>query len=377
MEMKITVEELRKSNIFVATPMYGGSCSGMYTKSTNDLSMLAMKYQVPLKFYYLFNESLITRARNYCVDEFMRSDSSHLVFIDSDIGFHPNDVFAMVALQMQDPENRNVVTAPYPKKNISWEKISKAVKMGFADENPFALENFVGDYVFNPATNNTSFRLDAPVEVMEAGTGFMCIPRKTFENYAAQFPEYMYTPDHIRTDAFDGSRQIMQYFQAEIDGANAAEQIVMPMLADAIESQDYSKLEEAYKTYTKAKEDSSNRYLSEDYLFCQNVRAMGMKVWMCPWMELKHMGSYIFGGSLSAMAAIQASPTASPESNQKHYTKGDKKESYLDKERKKKAAKKAARTSAAKKAAQTKEPVQTDLLSYEPKMGVKPVDITT
>ena len=54
----------------------------------------------------------------------------------------------------------------------------------------------------------------------------------------------------------------------------------------------------------------SKRYLSEDYMFCYNVRKAGMKVWMCPWMQLKHTGSYTFGGSLAALAAIGANATA-------------------------------------------------------------------
>ena len=74
MEISIKIEELQKRKLFIATPMYGGMCAGMYTKSTNDLSALCMHYKVEAKFYYLFNESLITRARNYCVDEFMRSN---------------------------------------------------------------------------------------------------------------------------------------------------------------------------------------------------------------------------------------------------------------------------------------------------------------
>ena len=305
MEISIAIEELRKRRLFVATPMYGGQCAGMYCKSTNDLGMMATKYGVTTKFYYLFNESLITRARNYCVDEFLRSDCTHMMFIDSDIGFHPNDVFALVALQMQDPNNIDIITGPYPKKSISWEKVAKAVKRGYADENPFQLEQFVGDYVFNPAHGQTSFRVDSPVEVLEAGTGFMCIPRKTFEKYEEAYPEYHYLPDHIRTDAFDGSREIMAYFDCIID-------------------------------------PESKRYLSEDYMFCQNIRKAGMKVWMCPWMELKHMGSYIFGGSLGAMAAIQASPTATNESNQKFYKEGNK-PSYIQRERDKKAAKRVKR----------------------------------
>ena len=92
MEINIPIEELQKRSIMVATPMYGGQCAGMFTKSCNDLSALAMHYKIPLKFYYLFNESLITRARNYCCDEFLRSDCTHLMFIDSDISFNPNDI---------------------------------------------------------------------------------------------------------------------------------------------------------------------------------------------------------------------------------------------------------------------------------------------
>ena len=92
MEIQVELDDLRKRRLFVATPMYGGMCAGLYTRSTNDLSALCQHYNIDLKFYYLFNESLITRARNYCCDEFMRSESTHMLFIDSDIGFEANDV---------------------------------------------------------------------------------------------------------------------------------------------------------------------------------------------------------------------------------------------------------------------------------------------
>jgi cellulose synthase/poly-beta-1,6-N-acetylglucosamine synthase-like glycosyltransferase len=61
----------------------------------------------------------------------------------------------------------------------------------------------------------------------------------------------------------------------------------------------------------------SNRYLSEDYMFCYNVKRAGMKVWMCPWMSLKHVGTYVFGGSLAHIASIGAAATADPEKLQK------------------------------------------------------------
>lgn len=272
MEIEVSVEEMRKRSIFLATPMYGGQCAGIYTQGVSNLSALSKAYGIGIKNYFLFNESLITRARNYCVDEFLRSDCSHLLFIDSDIGFDPNDVLTLLALQ-SDESPYDVIAAPYPKKCISWEKIKAAVDKGVADEDPNVLEKYVGDYVFNLAGDKTSFNLADPVDVMEAGTGFMMIRRETFTKYLTAYPNILYKPDHVRTKNFDGSREIGAYFDCIID-------------------------------------PESKRYLSEDYMFCQNVRKAGMQVWMCPWMKLQHMGSYIFGGSLADLAQIGASLTA-------------------------------------------------------------------
>ena len=36
MEINIPIEELQKRSLFIATPMYGGQCAGMYTKSVNN-----------------------------------------------------------------------------------------------------------------------------------------------------------------------------------------------------------------------------------------------------------------------------------------------------------------------------------------------------
>ena len=278
MEIQIKIEELQKKKLFVATPMYGGQCNGMFARSMCDLTALCLKYGIEMRSYFLFNESLITRARNYCVDEFLRSGYTHLLFIDSDIGFNPQDVLALLAIQT-DESPYDIIGGAYPKKCITWEKIKMAVDKGVADDNPNVLEDFVGDFVFNPVIEpgetSKSIRLDEPAEVLEIGTGFMMIRRETFDNYLRQFPDILYRPDHVRTESFDGSREIGMYFQAEIDPA-------------------------------------SKRYLSEDYLFCQNSRKAGMKVWICPWMHLQHAGFYTFGGKLAALASVGASATADP-----------------------------------------------------------------
>lgn len=271
-EIKVPVEELRKRKLFLATPMYGGQCAGMFARSVADLTALCTHYGIGLQMYFLFNESLITRARNYCCDEFIRSDATHLMFIDSDIGFNPQDVIAMLALA-DDESPYDIISGPYPKKCISWEKVKLAVDKGFADEDPNNLEKFVGDYVFNPKSGAGSIPIGEPVEVLESGTGFMMIRKNTLIKFAEAFPQYNYRPDHVRTEHFDGTREIMQFFQAEID-------------------------------------PKSKRYLSEDYWFCQKVQEIGLRNWLCPWIKLQHVGTYIFGGSLADLAQVGASATA-------------------------------------------------------------------
>tara|TARA_B100002019_G_C21234395_1_gene581925 strand:+ start:545 stop:1390 length:846 start_codon:yes stop_codon:yes gene_type:complete len=271
MEIKIDKAELQKRKIFVATPMYGGQCSGMFTKSIGDLVKLGALYGVEVNLYFLFNESLITRARNYLVDEFLRSNYTHLMFIDSDIGFDAKDVLAL-SVVAEPGTDKEIVCGPYPKKTISWEKIKMAVDKGFADKNPNALDNFVGDFVFNPAKGQNEIPLNQPVEVLEGGTGFMMIQRSALEKYQEAYPEFMYKPDHVRTKHFDGTREIMAFFDC----------VICP---------------------------DTKRYLSEDYMFCQWARKAGVKVWLCPWMRTQHMGNYMFGGGLTDLAKIGASAT--------------------------------------------------------------------
>lgn len=272
MELELNLEQIRQKKLFVATPMYGGQCHGSYTKAVADLMTVCTKYGVDARLFFIFNESLITRARNYLADEFLRSDMDYLMFIDSDIHFEAQDILVMMHYAINNPD-MEVLCGPYPKKTISWEKIKMAVDKGFADKNPNVLEEFVGDYVFNPTDDIGSFRIDEPVQVKEGGTGFMLVKRSAFSKMDEAYPELMYKPDHVRTKNFDGSREIMAYFDTVID-------------------------------------PKSKRYLSEDYMFCQWARNAGAQVWMLPWIKLKHAGSYVFGGSLAALAAVGASPTA-------------------------------------------------------------------
>lgn len=268
MEIKINTEELRKRKLFIATPMYGGNCNGLYMKSCLDVQSLCARYGIEMRFSFLFNESLITRARNYLADEFLRSGYTHMLFLDSDIYFNPEDVLAMLALA-DDKNDMDIIGAPYPKKSINWNNVAKAVTKNAKNPKfePGMLEGVVGDYVFSPVPGTTKFKVTEPLEVLETGTGFMMIKRRVFDKYREEYPHLAYKPDHHGQANFDGSRMIHCYFDAAID-------------------------------------PKSQRYLSEDYFFCQNWRNIGGKVFLCPWMKTQHIGTYAFTGDMPRIADL-------------------------------------------------------------------------
>lgn len=277
---QIDLVQLRKNGIFLMVPAYAGQCFAAFTRSMMQLSALCAQYQIPFETFFIYNESLIPRARNYCAATFLdrkfriqTEDGKieehyfqHGMFIDTDVEFNAIDVLVLAHLQNNN-EEYDVICAPYSKKIIPWEKIKMAVEKGLADENPNDLEKYSADYVFN-TTNTGPMPVGSPVEVHESGTGFMMFRRDTLLKVDEKNPELRYIPDHKRNDGFDGSKEITAFFDVAIH-------------------------------------PETKRYLSEDYFFCWKVREAGMKIFLAPWMDLKHHGFYIFGGSIPAMAQAE------------------------------------------------------------------------
>ena len=280
MDFEIDLNRLRKEGIFLMIPAYGGQNFTSFTRCLTQLTALCILHQIPLECFYIYNESLVQRARNYCVDTFRRKKFKinyqdgvveeryfqHGMFIDSDIEFEAIDVLTLAHLQSTN-EEYGIICGPYPKKRIDWTRIKAAVDMGLADNDPNELEKFVGDYVFNPIGGTKQIHLNEVTEVSESGTGFMMFSRDAIEKVVADNPQRMYTPDHVGTTDFDGSRKICAIFDCEID-------------------------------------PDSNRYLSEDFYFCHLAKKSGIKTWLVPWIKLKHHGYYIFGGSLLDIARV-------------------------------------------------------------------------
>jgi hypothetical protein len=137
---------------------------------------------------------------------------------------------------------------------------------------PKELETLVGEYVFNVVKGTSQFQVTDPLEVLEIGTGHMMVKRQVFEKMQEAFPDIKYKPDHVGQANFDGSRYIHAYFDTVID------------TKDSITG------------------GGSERYLSEDYMFCQMWRKIGGQIFLCPWMKTQHIGTYAFTGDMPKVA---------------------------------------------------------------------------
>jgi len=109
------------------------------------------------------------------------------------------------------------------------------------------------------------------------GTGFVMIMREVFEKFRDEYPQFSYKPDHNRSEHFDGKRYIHAFFDTVIDN----------------------------EAYAGKGSGGSDRYLSEDYMFCQWARKIGFTTWLCPWMEVNHVGTYVFNGTLKDLGRLE------------------------------------------------------------------------
>lgn len=241
--------------LFVGTPMYGGMCYGAYSNSCINLVNVLVQSGIDVIFYHLYNDALVARARNTIVDSFLKTDCTHLLFIDADIQFNPNDIPPL--LQLDDP----IIGGPYAKKAINWKKVVDVVK-STPDIQPNNIESFVGDYVFN-ARNKLSDDINTLQEVDEIGAGFMLIHRDVFSQLIKSYPQLQYYDDEGNT-----------------------KHCFFPTLID---------------NHGSVTGGGSNRYLSEDYAFCALWKKIGGCIKLAPWIVLKHIGNFSYTCDLPAI----------------------------------------------------------------------------
>lgn len=284
------IEFWKTRHIFIGTPAYGGMFHINYVNSLLSLRDWCHKYGVDCTTNFMYNESLVTRARNKIADEFMnKPEATDFFWIDADIGFSPQDILTMTLY------DEDVISFPCVRKNLRLERVLAAGKKDYAKEfsdaftaNPGKswsedelkqvmgkaqyknghsqdqLEGMLGEIVLNfpPGKVPPGINLGRMLEVQDGGSGLMRIKRETFNKVMETFPNRW---AYQLAGESGGRKPVYMFFQAEPD-------------------------------YTVEGQDLPD-YISEDYSFCRLVRKAGMHVWVAPWCQTTHAGTYLFQGN--------------------------------------------------------------------------------
>jgi hypothetical protein len=151
MKIQVNVDYLRTTRVHICMPCYGGmlteSTFTSFIKWSNTAKQLGLNWTVET----LSNESLISRGRNTLTARFLSNpESTHLMFIDSDIGWEAWHLLVMLNRDV------DVIGGLYPMKSMP----VKWCVNGFegAETGPDHLQ-----------------------EVTKTGTGFLLIKREVFE----------------------------------------------------------------------------------------------------------------------------------------------------------------------------------------------------
>lgn len=84
-------------NLFVALPCYDGKVHVETARSLLNEQTIAQAAGLEFKAVFLPGCSLITMARNQCVQDFLDSDADRLVFVDSDVSWEPGSLIRLAS----------------------------------------------------------------------------------------------------------------------------------------------------------------------------------------------------------------------------------------------------------------------------------------
>jgi len=123
-EIKVKVSDKKRPSLMIATPMYGGMCTGHYVQGLLMTTQKMREVGAPVAWCQIMNESLITRARNELVRVFLETNHDYLMFIDADIGFDGEAILQLMAA------DKDVACGIYPKKEVNWDSVKRAALAG-------------------------------------------------------------------------------------------------------------------------------------------------------------------------------------------------------------------------------------------------------
>lgn len=256
----LPVQSLSTMNVMFATPCYISAVTMHYTTSVYTLASQSAKIGLQ-SVLYMRSESLITRARNKVVRNFLADERfTHLFFIDSDVEFRPDQVFRLLLA------DRDIVAGIYPMKRVNWPQ--EGLPAGITQKD---FEINYTTYPFNPVGRGEQkvgpfVDEDGFIEVAEAPTGFMCIKRAVFPKLMEAYPHLQYTPDGPPGHPLE--KLHWRFFDCMVD-------------------------------------HETNRYLSEDFAFCRLWRDIGGKIYADSTSQFGHLGQHMFRGNLKASLEAQ------------------------------------------------------------------------
>ena len=101
--IQVNLDYLKTTRVHICMPCYGGQLTEStfmsYIKWANTARQLGLDWTVET----MTNESLISRARNTLTAKFLHTkESTHLMFIDSDIGWEPWHLLVMLDAQKDE-----------------------------------------------------------------------------------------------------------------------------------------------------------------------------------------------------------------------------------------------------------------------------------
>ena len=250
-------------HIVIGTPCYGAVVAQNYFMSMLALGGALAPFGIALSLD-LTTHSFLALARNMIVANFLESDASHLLFIDSDVGFDPADVLRMIAA------NVGVCAGVYPVKEIDWERVGNAARGGVPND---ALQFHASRLALNVQPNERGQQLpisDAGIiEMRDCTTGFMLIRRDVITRLVEAFPETRYT-----SMPKNGGRVEHALFDSFID-------------------------------------PETNYFLTEDYAFCRRCQQIGIPTHAFPFARLSHQGVHTWQGDM-AKSHMTAVPKPAP-----------------------------------------------------------------
>lgn len=155
--------------IFLGLPAYDFKVSLKLAVSLAKFTREADKLGIDVAFGSICGCSVVSRARNLIVRDFLESDYTDLMFIDSDINFEPADIFRLMVWG-SDPKKGIVAGVPRTRKT---EKV------------------YIADLYYD-SPGYLSMNGSGLVRAKRVATAFMLIRREVLETLIKSHPEWDY-----------------------------------------------------------------------------------------------------------------------------------------------------------------------------------------